>query len=253
VSRFRLRARLGFSIPLPLSGPRGITPAFGYGAPHPSARGTSTPLNNALLSAHYGAVRLLLNVHVRRSVYGLRGPVLVCYPRRPGDLPVLVHVVSQRAQVLRLRRTETATRVIAAAVLPSSHSEYESASYATRFSKLNSPAPLIPLSTLQATPRDVPRKTRGQDGFAVLLSCRALSSPTTCRFIPAHVAVGTTIADRPPHRSVQARLRIRLLRRMSGVEACIGIGVQNSWWRNPAVQDWGQTFPTHLCALTTAD
>src|SRR5882724_11323411 len=38
VSRFRLRARLGFSIPLPLPGPRGITPAFGYGAPHPSPR-----------------------------------------------------------------------------------------------------------------------------------------------------------------------------------------------------------------------
>jgi hypothetical protein len=34
-------------------GPRGITPAFGYGAPHPSARGTSTLLNNALLSAQY--------------------------------------------------------------------------------------------------------------------------------------------------------------------------------------------------------
>ena len=33
-------------------GPRGITPAFGYGAPHPSARGTSTLLINALLSAH---------------------------------------------------------------------------------------------------------------------------------------------------------------------------------------------------------
>src|ERR1700694_4048460 len=67
------------------------------------------------------------------------------------------------------------------------------------------------------------------------------------------VAVGTTITDRPPHRSVRARLRIRLLRRMSGVEACIGIGVQNSGWRNPPVQDWGKTFPTHLCALTTAD
>src|ERR1017187_2448252 len=38
-------------------GPRGITPAFGYGAPHPSARGTSTLLNNALLSAHYGSGR----------------------------------------------------------------------------------------------------------------------------------------------------------------------------------------------------
>src|SRR5664280_2825790 len=38
-------------------GPRGITPAFGYGAPHPSARGTSTLPINALLSAHYGPLR----------------------------------------------------------------------------------------------------------------------------------------------------------------------------------------------------
>src|SRR5260370_42486077 len=52
------------------------------------------------------------------------------------------------------------------------------------------------------------------------------------------VAVGTTIADRPPHRSVLARLRIRLLRRMSGVEACIRIGMQNPGWWNPPVQDW---------------
>jgi hypothetical protein len=58
VSSFRLRARLGFSIPYFLSpGPRGITPAFGYGAPHPSARGTSTLLNDALLSAHYDPLR----------------------------------------------------------------------------------------------------------------------------------------------------------------------------------------------------
>ena len=67
------------------------------------------------------------------------------------------------------------------------------------------------------------------------------------------VAVGTIITDRPPHRSVRARLRIRLLRRMSGVEACIGIGVQNAGWGNPPVQDWGETFPPHLCALTPAD
>src|SRR5215471_828582 len=58
-----------------------------------------------LVHRYYDAVRLLLNVHVRRSVYHLRGPVLIFRPRRPGDLPVLVHVVSQRAQVLRLRRT----------------------------------------------------------------------------------------------------------------------------------------------------
>src|SRR6266446_6621351 len=48
-----------------------------------------------------------------------------------------------------------------------------------------SPRPPMPLSTLQETSHDVPCKTRGQDGFATFLSCRALASPTTCRFIPA--------------------------------------------------------------------
>src|SRR5437016_11421164 len=77
VSSFRLRARLDVSIPSASSGQRRITPAFGYGAPHSSTRGTLTLLNNALLSTHYGTVRLLLYVHVRRAVYGLRGPVLI--------------------------------------------------------------------------------------------------------------------------------------------------------------------------------
>src|SRR6266699_6257523 len=53
VSSFRLRARLDVSIPSTSSGQRGITPAFGYGAPHSSTRGTLTLLNNALLSTHY--------------------------------------------------------------------------------------------------------------------------------------------------------------------------------------------------------
>jgi len=60
VSGFRLRARLGFSIPPALSGRRGVTPAFGYDTPHSSIRGTLTLLNNALLSAHYGRLRPLL-------------------------------------------------------------------------------------------------------------------------------------------------------------------------------------------------
>jgi len=63
-----------------------------------------------LVHRYYGAVRLLLNVHVRRSVYHLRGPVLIFRPRRSGDLPVLVHGVSRRARVLGLRRTEQSTR-----------------------------------------------------------------------------------------------------------------------------------------------
>jgi hypothetical protein len=53
VSGFRFRARLSFVIPSTFSGPRGITPTFGYGAPHSSARGTLTLLSNALLSAQY--------------------------------------------------------------------------------------------------------------------------------------------------------------------------------------------------------
>src|SRR5271169_6170952 len=40
---------------------------------------------------------------------------------------------------------------------------------------------------------------------------------------------------------------------MSGVEACIRIGMQSPGWRNPPVQDWGKTFPPHRGALATAD
>src|SRR5450631_2973467 len=58
-----------------------------------------------LVHRYCGTVRLLQYVHVRRAAFGLRGPAMIVRPRRAGDLPVLVHVVSQRARVLRLRRT----------------------------------------------------------------------------------------------------------------------------------------------------
>jgi hypothetical protein len=48
------------------------------------------------------------------------------------------------------------------------------------------------------------------------------------------VAVGTTIADRHPHRSVQARLRIRLLPWMSGGE-CLPHTVQSLGHAFPAL------------------
>src|SRR5271157_2106100 len=64
------------------------------------------------------------------------------------------------------------------------------------------------------------------------------------------VAVGTTIAGRPPHRSVQARLRIRLLPWMGSGEACIRVGMQNARLRNPPRQQRGETIPPHLCPLT---
>ena len=44
------------------TGQRGITPAFGYDAPHLSVRGTSTLLIYALPSAHYEPLRLLIRL-----------------------------------------------------------------------------------------------------------------------------------------------------------------------------------------------
>ncbi len=63
------------------------------------------------------------------------------------------------------------------------------------------------------------------------------------------VAVGTIITDRPPHGSVRARLRIRLLLRMSGVEALTGMRMQDAGQWNPSVHQWGEAIPAHLRAL----
>ena len=83
VSGFRLRARLGFSIPPCFPGQRGITPAFGYGAPHPSVEGTSTPMTHALPSAHYGPLR-----HPNAPGLSLTGVRLII-PVHALGLPVL--------------------------------------------------------------------------------------------------------------------------------------------------------------------
>jgi hypothetical protein len=45
------------------------TPLLGYGAPHLSARGTSTLLNNALLSAHFWASDGLVTLTAARYDY----------------------------------------------------------------------------------------------------------------------------------------------------------------------------------------
>src|SRR6516165_5103911 len=57
-------------------------------------------------------------------------------------------------------------------------------------------------------------------GFGLVLRRPIDDTPLT-RTHAISVAVGTTIADRPPRRSVRARLRIRLLLRMSGGKACL--------------------------------
>src|SRR5271169_5830315 len=80
VSGFRLRARLSFSIPVCSPGQRGVTPAFGYGAPHLSAEGTSTPMTHALPSAHYEPLR-----HPKAPGLSLTGLRLVVADRALGS------------------------------------------------------------------------------------------------------------------------------------------------------------------------
>ena len=82
VSSFRLRARVGVSIPA-TCGRRGITPAFGYGPPHPGAGGTSTLLTSALPGAQYVLLR-----HPGRPDLALTGRRLA-RATPPAGLPVL--------------------------------------------------------------------------------------------------------------------------------------------------------------------
>src|SRR6266850_836397 len=92
-----------------------------------------------LVHRYYGAVRLLQSVRVRLVALGLRGPASFPFgPRRSRGLPVLVHVVSQRARDRLPARDYRET-----AVLPSSNQERVGV-HVLRFPKLNSPAHRYP-------------------------------------------------------------------------------------------------------------
>jgi hypothetical protein len=56
-----------------------------------------------------------------------------------------------------------------------------------------------------------------------------------------------------PHRSVRARLRIRLLPRMRSGEAGHGIRMQNAGSRNPTAEERIESVPSYLSTLTAAD
>src|SRR5580704_8321068 len=96
----------------------------------------------------------------------LRGPASFTFGlRRSRGLPVLVHVVSQRARVLRLRRTDCSLALSQNSRVAFLYSG-ESRRPDVPFFEAQSPGPPIPLSTLQASSRDVACKTEGQDGVA---------------------------------------------------------------------------------------
>ena len=137
-----------------------------------------------LVHRYYGTVRLLQHVHVRRSARGLRGPAFAKWRRRTGDLPVLVHVVSRRARVLRLRRIDSPLAISVAAVLPSSYSEWSRHPDLRAFRSSIAPPTDASVYASRDTSR-CPQQDSRSGWIRYFLSRRALASPTTCRFIPA--------------------------------------------------------------------
>src|SRR5215831_16821827 len=83
------------STSFPLSGQRGITPAFGYGAPHPGARGTLTLLSNVLLRTHYGPLRDPLTARPDSHEVPVDPvPAITAGASRVAPLPLCLHVLA---------------------------------------------------------------------------------------------------------------------------------------------------------------
>src|SRR5216683_7894318 len=82
-----------------------------------------------------------------------------------------------------------------------------------------SPRPPVPLSTLQETPRDVPSKTRGQDGFATSFPV-GLLHPLQHAGLSRRSPHSPSLGNNPEKSS--RRLRGRSLQRCSPKGAALG-------------------------------
>src|SRR6266446_5698848 len=149
----------------------------------PNLRGR-LPFLVRLVHRYCGTVRLLQHVHVRSMAFGLRGPALIVRPRRAGDLPVLVHVVSQRARFLDYAGPTVHSRLAwLPCCLPPYRNEVGILIYGLFAAQW--PRPPMPLVYASKDTSRCPLQDSRSGWIRYFLSCRALSSPTTCRFIPA--------------------------------------------------------------------
>jgi hypothetical protein len=140
-----------------------------------------------LVQRYYGAVRLLQSVRVCLVALHLRRPAsFPCGPRRSRGLPVLVHVVSQRARVLRLRRTVCSLAFNAKQPWCLPPIRREPASWFSVFRSSIARPTDTPVYASSDTSRCLPQDS-GPRWSRCLLSCRPLSFLTTCRFIPQHL------------------------------------------------------------------
>ena len=118
-----------------------------------------------------------------RLIAFTRRPVAMPRFRHLRGLPVLVHGVSRRAWGLRLRRAGQQLAISLLTVLPSASGDGVGALIANFRSSI--PSPSVPLFTLRLVTSQRPVQNSGPGG-SLLLSRKALSSSTPCRFIPAH-------------------------------------------------------------------
>src|SRR6266851_7056863 len=121
------------------------------------------------------------------------GQVLLAGPTPAGLAAsfAALHVVSQRARVLRLRRTGQPLANNAAAVLPSSYSEWSRHPDLRAFRSSIAPPTDASIYASRNTSRCPPQDLR-PGWIRYFLSRRALASPTTCRFSPAHSGLPVT-------------------------------------------------------------
>ena len=135
---------------------------------------------------YYGAVRLLRSMPVRCTAYSLFGPVSILVKiekiqRSPGSRACCFSACagSQTTQ------SRPATREFSRSVVLPSRSGIRSASLVIPFrSSIARPTDALVYAST-ATSRQQSQDS-GSGWSRCLLSCRALSSPTTCRFNPAH-------------------------------------------------------------------
>ena len=138
-------------------------------------------MSNTLLSTHYGGFRLLRPVHAQLRLFAFLGRT--AHRSQNGGLPVLVHMVSRRAGLFDYVELRSASRSrLRRCCLPLLTTGSASQ---TSFSELYPPAhrSLCLRFNRYLTITNAKLEARM---VSLFLSCRAFSSPTICRFIPAH-------------------------------------------------------------------
>jgi hypothetical protein len=128
------------------------------------------------------AVPFFHGVHARRSAISLPGPA--CLRRRQWRSPGSRAYCFLACLGSSTTPSLTATRdlsLLASVAFP----QTAKGRHPDRCFRSSIPCPPIPLSTLRPVNLTAPKARLGARMESLLLSCRALSSPTICRFIPA--------------------------------------------------------------------